>query len=73
MPAAPRPGFDHRPEGVAAQGPLLLKVAADFRELFRRQHFIQDLAPCLVAFGWGAAEAAPGRANTLEQRQARMA
>ena len=39
---APGLGFDHRLEGIAVQGPLLLEVEADLRDLFRGQGLVED-------------------------------
>lgn len=58
---APGLGFDHRLEGIAAQGPLLLEVEADLRDLFRGQGLVEDAAPDLLALRLAVGETLPDR------------
>lgn len=45
---APGLDLDHRLEGIAAQGPLLLEVEADLRDLFRGRGLVENAAPDLL-------------------------
>ncbi|GHH52164.1 hypothetical protein GCM10009090_15390 [[Pseudomonas] boreopolis] len=53
-------GFDHRAEGVMAEGALLLEVDADVSQQFVGQGFIEQGAICAGSFDWVVAKGKPG-------------
>jgi hypothetical protein len=67
---APGLGFDHRLEGIAAQGPLLLEVEADLRDLFRGQGLVEDAAPDLLALRLAVGETLPDRMRAKARSRA---